>query len=42
MQFALFYGEYDGDYSGVGFVEISEIVAMQNASFFGTGPLGRL
>ncbi len=35
-QFGLFDGKYNGQYSGTGSVEISEIFAAQGAFFFGT------
>ena len=34
-------GEY-GEYIGVGFMEISEILTTWDAIFFGTGPFGRV
>ena len=35
MKFGPFDGRDDGEYSGVGFVEISTIFAMQDSFFFG-------
>ena len=42
MKFGLLGGEVDGEYCGIGFMEISKISAMLDAFFFGTGLFDRI
>ena len=39
MAFGLFYGGEDGEYDGVGFVDISKIFAKQDTFSLGNGPI---
>ena len=42
MEFGLLGGGQDGEYNGVSFVEMSEIIVMQDWFSFGTKPFDRV